>query len=104
MQYYQIHTNIHIIFVCDSRSTQPSNLPASRNTVTILPTQKVIESRRTLTFEDNRFDYGEARFVTMGLLSDVVVLIVTTEIEREIRVISMRKADKHEQKIYFEHS
>ena len=66
--------------------------------------QKVIESRRTLTFEDNRFDYGEARFVTMGLLSDVVVVIVTTETESEIRVISMRKADKHEQKIYFEHS
>ena len=66
--------------------------------------QKVIASRRTLTFEDNRFDYGEARFVTMGLLSDVVVVIVTTETESEIRVISMRKADKHEQKIYFEHS
>ena len=66
--------------------------------------QKLIESRRTLTFEDNRFDYGEARFVTMGLLSDVVVLIVTAETESEIRVISMRKADKHEQKIYFEHS
>ena len=66
--------------------------------------QKLIESRRTLTFEDNRFDYGEARFVTMGLLSDVVVVIVTTETESEIRVISMRKADKHEQKIYFEHS
>ena len=66
--------------------------------------QEVIESRRTLTFEDNRFDYGEARFVTMGLLSDVVVVIVTTETESEIRVISMRKADKHEQKIYFEHS
>ena len=66
--------------------------------------QKVIESRRTLTFEDNRFDYGETRFVTMGLLSDVVVVIVTAETESEIRVISMRKADKHEQKIYFEHS
>ena len=66
--------------------------------------QKIIESRRTLTFEDNRFDYGEERFVTMGLLSDVVVVIVTAETESEIRVISMRKADKHEQKIYFEHS
>ena len=66
--------------------------------------QKAIESRRTLTFEDNRFDYGEARFVTIGLLSDVVIVIVTTETESEIRVISMRKADKHEQKIYFEHS
>ena len=64
----------------------------------------VIESSRTVTFEDNRFDYGEARYVTMGLFSDIVVVIVTAETDEEIRVISMRKADKHEQKIYYEHS
>ena len=64
----------------------------------------VIESRRTMTFEDNRFDYGEARLVTMGLLAGVVVVIVTAETESEIRVISMRKADKHEQKIYFDYA
>ena len=40
----------------------------------------------------------------MGLLSDIVVVIVTAETDEEIRVISMRKADKHEQKIYDEHS
>ena len=66
--------------------------------------QGVIESRRTMTFEDNRFDYGEARFVTMGLLAGVVVVIATAETESEIRVISMRKADRHEQKIYFEYA
>ena len=57
-----------------------------------------------MTFEDNRFDYGEARLVTMGLLAGVVVVIVTAETESEIRVISMRKADKHEQKIYFDYA
>lgn len=66
--------------------------------------QGVIESRRTVTFEDKRFEYGEPRFVTMGLLADSVVVIVTAESEDEIRVISMRKADKHEQKIYFENA
>lgn len=55
----------------------------------------------TFTFEDNRFDYGEQRFVTIGLLDDIVV-IVHTETAEEIRIISMRRASKHEQKLYFQ--
>ena len=57
-------------------------------------------SGATFTFEDNRFDYGEQRFITIGLLDDVLV-IVHTENVNEIRIISMRKANKHEQKLYF---
>ena len=63
---------------------------------------KVIESGKTVTFEDRRFDYGEERFVTLGPLGDVLITIVTTETEDHIRVISMRKADRHEQRIYRE--
>jgi uncharacterized protein (DUF4415 family) len=33
----------------------------------------------TFTFEDDRFDYGEQRFVTLGFLGDVAVSIVHTE-------------------------
>jgi uncharacterized DUF497 family protein len=55
----------------------------------------------TYTFEDDRFDYGEARFVTLGLLDGVVASIVHTESPRLIRVISFRKATKHEQAIFF---
>lgn len=64
--------------------------------------QQVISSALTVTFEDNRFAYDEPRFITLGLLGDEVVVVVTTEDDEEIRVISMRKADRHEQKIYFE--
>ena len=63
----------------------------------------VIESGQTLTFEDRRFDYGEGRFITLGLLGDQVVVIVTSEIDEEIRIISMRKATRHEQTIYYNH-
>ena len=56
----------------------------------------------TFTFEDDRFDYGEQRWVTLGWLREVVVSIVHTETAAEIRVISMRKATKREQKIFFE--
>lgn len=62
----------------------------------------VIESEQTVTFEDKRFDYDEPRFITMGMLRGSVVVIVTTESDTNIRIISMRKAEKNEQKIYFE--
>lgn len=55
----------------------------------------------TYTFEDDRFDYGEERFVTLGQLDGVVVSIVHTESPQQIRVISLRKATKREQTIFF---
>jgi len=61
----------------------------------------VIESGHTVTFEDHRFDYDEQRFITLGVLREDGVVIATSETEKEIRVISMRKADKNEQKIYY---
>lgn len=63
---------------------------------------QVIGSGQTVTFEDRRFDYGEERFVTLGPLGDVLVAIVTAETEDHIRIVSMRKADRHEQAIYRE--
>ena len=63
--------------------------------------RQVIESARTVTFEDRRFDYNEQRFITMGMLRGEVVVIATAETEDEIRLISMRRAERHEQEIYF---
>jgi uncharacterized DUF497 family protein len=62
-----------------------------------------IFSGPTFTWEDIRFDYGEQRWITMGLLRAlVVVLMVHTETEEEIHVISIRKADKDEQALFFD--
>ena len=55
----------------------------------------------TFTFEDDRFFYGEQRFVTLGLLAGVTVSVVHTENEYEIRIISFRKATKRESQIYY---
>ena len=52
------------------------------------------------TFIDDRFNYGETRFVSFGLLDGDIVAIVYTETEESIRVISIRKATKNEQQIY----
>jgi uncharacterized protein len=55
----------------------------------------------TYTFADDRFSYGEQRFVTLGLLAGVPVSLVHTETEYEIRIISFRKATTRETAIYF---
>ena len=62
---------------------------------------QVIESDRTVTFEDRRFEYDEQRFITLGILRGDVVVIATAETDEEIRLISMRKAERNEQEIYF---
>ena len=54
----------------------------------------------TVTREDKRQDYGEARLVCFGLLAGVVVVMVYTERPRGPRVISLRKAEKHETRYY----
>ena len=55
----------------------------------------------TFTFEDDREDYGEQRWVTLGLLGEQVMVIVHTENADEIHVLSMRKADNDEQLLFF---
>jgi uncharacterized DUF497 family protein len=53
-----------------------------------------------VTFEDNRFVYGEMRYITLGKLKGRVVVIVHTPRPDRTRIISMRKANNREQKIY----
>lgn len=79
---------------------QASNL--GKHGFDLVDAKKVIESGRTVTFEDRRFAYSEERFVTLGPLGDKLVVVVTTETEEHIRVISMRKAERHEQVLYRE--
>jgi len=55
----------------------------------------------TFTFEDDREEYDEPRWVSLGLLRERVVVIVHTESEDEIRVISMREAENNEQILFF---
>jgi uncharacterized protein len=53
-----------------------------------------------VTFVDDRFDYGEQRFVTLGLLTGRLVTIAHAPRREATRIISMRKANRREQKIY----
>jgi hypothetical protein len=55
----------------------------------------------TVTILDDRFDYSESRFITLGLLSGRVVVIAHTETPEVIRIISVRKATRNEEASYF---
>ena len=54
----------------------------------------------TITTEDDRWSYGEQRLVTFGVLEGRVVAVVHTESEKIIRVISIRKATRSEERSY----
>ena len=76
--------------------------------------QKTLEERK-LDFEDAlklfagvhytdpdlRFDYGEEREISVGLLDGSIVVLVWTEREDSRRIISMRKADEDEREKYY---
>jgi uncharacterized DUF497 family protein len=55
-----------------------------------------------VTFEDNRFAYGEERLITLGLLAGRLVVIAHVPRDEGTRIISMRKGNRREQKIYQE--
>ncbi len=65
-----------------------------------LGVETVFENLR-YTIIDDRFDYDEVRFVTVGILGNHIVTVVCTETENRIRIISVRKATKNEQQKYF---
>ena len=54
----------------------------------------------TVTREDKREDYGEARLVCFGVLVDELVVMVYTERRKGPHVISLRKAEKYEARYY----
>jgi uncharacterized DUF497 family protein len=54
-----------------------------------------------LTALDDRADYGEDRWIGLGMIRSRIVVVVFTERgEDVIRIISLRKALKHERQRY----
>jgi uncharacterized DUF497 family protein len=57
--------------------------------------REVLEGAQ-LTRLDERTDYGEQRFITVGWLDERLVVLVWTHRDSACRVISMRKANERE--------
>jgi uncharacterized DUF497 family protein len=49
---------------------------------------------------DDRFDYGEERWVALGFIGNKLHVLVYTYRAEIIRIISLRKANKHERQYY----
>jgi len=68
----------------------------------------VFSDKRIISVLDDRYDYGEERWLSTGSLSEVVVVVVHTVKEDEdgeeiIRIISARKATPQERQRYHRH-
>lgn len=50
---------------------------------------------------DDREDYGEERTILLGMADGTILVVVYTERESRIRLISARRATKNEQDIYY---
>lgn len=49
--------------------------------------------------EDDRFDYGEVRFVAIGKIGDVAYTMIFTPRGDDVRIISLRRASREERKL-----
>jgi uncharacterized DUF497 family protein len=63
--------------------------------------EEVFADDTAFTILVDRFTYGEMRFLTVGVLDGRVVAIAHTETDEVTRVISVRKASRHEKEIYY---
>ena len=57
-------------------------------------------TKSAFVIPDDREDYGENRYILLGLMRERIVVIAFTIRDNVIRVISMRKANKRERKSY----
>ena len=61
---------------------------------------RAFEDENRLTVIDNRFDYGEVRYITLARIEQRVYIVVYTIRGSVIRLISARKANSKEVKRY----
>jgi uncharacterized DUF497 family protein len=65
----------------------------------------LVFDRPTVVAEDNRRDYGERRFVAIGLADELYLTVVFTDRVRvdgelERRIISARQSNRRERQVY----
>jgi uncharacterized DUF497 family protein len=61
---------------------------------------RTVFSGKILTLEDDRLDYGETRYQTIGELRGKIVMIVWTSRGERRRIISMRVCNEQERRSY----
>lgn len=62
-----------------------------------------IISNPMVTKVDDRKDYNEKSWISLGRLENMIVILAYAKSGKNIRIISIRKANKMQRKIYYEH-
>ncbi|TIQ37380.1 MAG: BrnT family toxin [Mesorhizobium sp.] len=77
-----------------------SNL--AKHGVAFSDAKRLFDDIHGLHYADRSMDYEEERFIGIGMINGVVLTVVYTERGDRIRLISARRATRHEQKAYDE--
>jgi uncharacterized protein len=72
------------------------------NGVTFDDARLVFDDVFAVSREDNRQDYGELRFIQIGMAGSRLLTVVYTLREDRIRIISARKSEPFERRWYHE--
>jgi len=94
---------VHIIFLTIEFDPAKDAINKAKHGVTLRSAVR-FEWDTALERADDRFDYGEARFVAIGVIdSRLFVLVFTESLDNDtVRIISLRPAEKHEMRFYRE--
>ena len=65
-------------------------------------TAKLIFDGPVLTWQDNRKDYGEDRYISIGRVHTALIVVAHTNRAGRIRLISARPASRKERQAYHE--
>jgi uncharacterized DUF497 family protein len=74
----------------------------AKNGVSFELTKEVFKDPFAVELLDDRKDYGEECFVIIGMVDGRVLYVAYTGREEAIRIISARRATKHEQETYLQ--
>jgi uncharacterized DUF497 family protein len=72
----------------------------SKHSVNFPFVTRVFDDENRLTVIDNRYDYGETRYITLAKIDNRVYIVAFTLRSSTIRLISARKANKKEVERY----
>ena len=85
-------------FEWDEKKNQTN---AEKHSIDFIEAEDIFQTER-LTTVDNRKDYGEPRKISIGKIGPHVCIVVYTERKGVIRIISARKANQRERRIFYE--
>jgi uncharacterized protein len=73
----------------------------ARHAVTFEAAKTAFRDPFAIELLDDRENYAEDRFILIGMAEGVLLTVVYTERQGRFRVISARRATRHEQDAYF---